>query len=94
MRTVWQLSAYRAYTGWDLNIRAYNVRPSDAPIFGFVQRGDLVHTRKLLERKMASPFDIDDLSINLLQVSTRGFVTKLLAAAVDGIRSTQVIQTI
>lgn len=58
VRRIWDVTVTRACAGWDIKIRSYHVRPADASIFTYAALGDLASCRKLIERGLASPFDV------------------------------------
>lgn len=58
VRRIWDIAVTRAYTGWDIKIRSYMIRPASANIFTYDALGESASCRKLIERGLASPFDV------------------------------------
>ena len=56
-QSVWDISIGQSYCGWTMNLRSYNLLPSDAPIFSLARKGDIGRIRRLVETNIASPFD-------------------------------------
>jgi hypothetical protein len=63
-----ELSGYRAPSGWNFTFRAYNLVPFSAPIWGYVRTGYIVGVQKLFEERSASPFDKGPTGCTLLDV--------------------------
>lgn len=53
-----------------MNLRTYNVVPTNSPLFNACIYGDLEHVKNLLASGKASPFDVDDLGWTALHVRT------------------------
>lgn len=54
-----ELSVERAISGWQLNIRVYNVVPESSLVFRYAKEGDATGLRELFKNGHASPFDRD-----------------------------------
>jgi hypothetical protein len=65
-----ELSRYRAPSGWNFTFRAYNIVPFSAPIWDCVRTGDIVGVQKLFEERSASPFDKGAWGETLLDVKS------------------------
>lgn len=68
-RRRFDLYTSRSHSGWDFSLNVYNVRPSDAPIFEYVEEGDISAIQQLFQENMASVFDVDEEGKSLLHVS-------------------------
>lgn len=67
---IWQISLGKTHAGWDLKLRAWNVRPTNAHIFELCTQGDLLGVQRLIAAGEASYYDIDENGITLLNVSS------------------------
>jgi hypothetical protein len=57
-RRTYDIALLQLQCGWDVLLRTYNIVPDGSPIFRFVQQGNLVKTRRLMESGRATPLDI------------------------------------
>ena len=56
---IWDVAVLRSQSGWTLDIRTWNLVPSDSPILYSCYRGNIDEVRKLLSAGQASLFDTD-----------------------------------
>lgn len=69
-RRAWSIASAISTGGFDIKLRAYSVVPYDSPVFELASRGDIEGLLDLFDRRLASPFDIDENGRNLLSVSS------------------------
>ena len=65
-----ELSGYRAPSGWNFTFRTYNLIPQSAPILSCVISGDIVGVQTLFKEGSASPFDKVPRGFTLLDVKS------------------------
>jgi hypothetical protein len=65
-----ELSGYRAPSGWNFTFRTYNLIPPSAPIWNCVASGDIVGVQRLFKEGNASPFDKNAWGRTLLDVKS------------------------
>jgi len=63
------LFASTSYGDWQYNLRPFNMRDADSPIFLACRLGDFDQVRRLLDEGQASPFDVGPKGITLLHVN-------------------------
>jgi hypothetical protein len=68
-----ELSGYRAPSGWNFMFRAYNLIPISAPIWHCIASGDIVGVQTLFKEGRASPFDKGIGGSTLLDVSALNY---------------------
>ncbi|KAH7276085.1 hypothetical protein B0J15DRAFT_531541 [Fusarium solani] len=69
LQKTWDFQFYRSYDGWKFQLKSWNVRPNDSPIFRYVEEG---HTDLMLEafnRNEASLYDVNEKGLTLIEVS-------------------------
>lgn len=65
----WSIITSRSYSGFNINLRTYNVVEHDAPVMRLAYLGDIPGLLDLFDRKLASPFDISKGGDRLIDAS-------------------------
>ena len=68
-RRVFGFALTQAQWGWSLQLHTHNLVPLNSPIFKYCARGNLAGVRRLLDKGMASPLDVSEWGLTLLDVS-------------------------
>lgn len=68
-RAAWSIAASYSYTGLKFNVRLYSVVPFDAPVMKYARNNDKKNILALFDKKLASPFDVDEYGATLIDVS-------------------------
>jgi len=67
---IWALDVEfaKSRSGWNINLRTYNIIPSGSLVFGLAREGDVRGLLDLFAGGQASPFDVDEIGRSLLSV--------------------------
>ena len=68
-RNAWDLQCAKVNSGWQFNLRTYNIRPNDSQVFKAIRDGSLEQFQNMFDSGLASPFDCDEDGLTLLHVS-------------------------
>jgi len=68
-RRGYSLFASTSYGDWQYNLRPFNMRDADSPIFLACRLGDFDQVRRLLDEGQASPFDVGPEGVTPLHAS-------------------------
>lgn len=78
----WELASTRGRDVWSVQIRTWNIRPDNAPIFKLCKAGDMAGVRKLIAGGEASVFDMDS-SYKETTLHVRSSVASLVKLGLD-----------
>lgn len=68
MNWAWDIEVCRSHSGWNSNLRTYNIIPSGSLVFELAGTGDVRGLLDLFAKGQASPFDVDENGYSLLSV--------------------------
>lgn len=68
IKRAWTIQARHAYSGWDVNLRSYNVIPDSSLVHEYISDHNVNGIQELFTRGLASPFDCDKDGLSLLHV--------------------------
>ncbi|RSL92543.1 hypothetical protein CDV31_015125 [Fusarium ambrosium] len=68
LQKTWDFQFYRSYDGWRFQLKNWNIRPNDSPIFRFVEEGRTDLVLEAFDRNEASLYDVDEDGKTLIQV--------------------------
>jgi len=60
MNWTWDVEFCRSRSGWNVNLRIYNIIPSGSLVFELAGEGDVRGLLDLFAEGQASPFDVDE----------------------------------
>ncbi|KAM6532779.1 hypothetical protein FALCPG4_005829 [Fusarium falciforme] len=64
LQKTWDFQFYRSYDGWKFQLKNWNIRPDDSPIFRFVKEGRTDLVLEAFDRNEASLYDVKEDGIN------------------------------
>lgn len=65
----WEINLERAVSGWQAQFRVYNVVENKSDIVYYALTGNESGMRELLQTRQATPFDVDEIGLGLLEAS-------------------------
>lgn len=68
LQKTWDFQFYRSYDGWKFQLKNWNIRPNNSPIFRFVQMGRTDLILEALDRNEASLYDVNEDGDTLIEV--------------------------
>jgi len=68
MNWAWDVEFCKSRSGWNINLRTYNIIPSGSLVFELAGEGDVKGLLDLFAGGQASPFDVDEYGCSLLTV--------------------------
>jgi len=68
MNWAWDVEVCKSRSGWNNNLRTYNIIPSDSSVIKLAREGDVRGLLDLFAGGQASPFDVDEGGRSLLSV--------------------------
>ena len=68
LQKTWDFQFYRSYDGWKFQLKNWNIRPNDSPIFRFVKEGRTDLILEAFDRNEASLYDVNEMDETLIEV--------------------------
>jgi len=68
IKWAWDVEFCKSRSGWNFNLRTYNIIPSGSLVFALAAGGDVRGLLELFAGGQVSPFDVDEDCRNLLSV--------------------------
>lgn len=68
LHKTWDFQFYRSYDGWRFQLKNWNIRSNDSPIFRHVEDGRTDLILELFDRSEASLYDVNEKGHTLIEV--------------------------
>jgi hypothetical protein len=68
LNRLWDMTGHSAKSGWQINIRTYNIIPEDSLAFQYILYNNIEGLQDLFKKGKASPFDVNTFGYTLLCV--------------------------